>query len=89
MDDSKINSGLGELRDRVGNLERGLADNTATTKRIETSTHEMVEIFESWKGAMKVLEGIGKLAKPMSYIAALAASMAGIWVAIKTGIMPK
>lgn len=87
--EEQLSSGIGELRDRVGNLERGLAENTATTKRIETSTHEMVEIFDSWKGAMKVLEGIGKLAKPMSYIAALAASVTGIWVAIKTGIMPK
>lgn len=89
MSDKDVESGLGELRDRVGNLERGLADNTAATKRIETSTHEIIEMFESWKGAMKVLEGIGKLAKPMSYVAAFAAAVTSIWVAIKTGIMPK
>ncbi len=70
-------------------LETGLAENTAATKRIESNTSEIIDLFDSFKGAMKVLEGIGKLAKPMSYIAALAASVAAVWAAIKTGMMPK
>lgn len=89
MQERIVESGLGELRERVGHLENGLAENTAATKRIETDTSEMVEMFRSWQGAMRVLEGIGKLAKPVSYIAAVGASVAGIWAAIKTGVMPK
>lgn len=87
MDD--IESGLGELRERVGHLEKGLAENTAATKRIETNTAEIIDMFGNFKGAMRVLEGIGKLARPVSYIAAVGASAAGIWAAVKTGIMPK
>lgn len=89
MEDDQIGSGLGELRDRVGMLETGLAENTAATKRIESNTSEIIDMFGNFKGAMRVLEGIGKLAKPMSYIAALAASVAAVWAAIKTGIGPK
>ncbi|MBT2326138.1 hypothetical protein J7E62_27800 [Variovorax paradoxus] len=76
-------SGLGELRDRVGKLEQGLAENTATTKRIESDTSELVEMFRSWKGAMKVLETIGKAAKPLAAIVALAAAMGGWWASWK------
>lgn len=89
MDEKVVESGIGELRDRVGMLETGLAENTAATKRIESNTSEIIDLFDSFKGAMKVLEGIGKLAKPMSYIAAFAASVAAVWAAIKTGIGPK
>jgi hypothetical protein len=89
MNENNVESGLGELRDRVGKLEDGLAENTAATKRIETNTSDIIELFDSFKGAMKVLEGIGKLARPMGYIVACAASIAALWTAIKTGIMPK
>lgn len=85
MDERKVETGIGELRDRVGNLERGLADNTATTKRIETSTHEMVELFQSWKGAMKVLETIGKAAKPLAAIATLGGAIGAWWVNWRVG----
>lgn len=75
-----VESGIGELRDRVGNLEKGLADNTATTKRIEMDTAEMLDIFKSWQGAMKVLEMIGKAAKPLAAIATFAAAVGAWWI---------
>jgi len=84
-DINDIPSGLGELRDRVGNLERGLADNTATTKRIETDTNEMIEMFRSWQGAMKVLETIGKAAKPLAAIVSLAVAVGAYFAHWKGG----
>lgn len=84
-DINDIPSGLGELRDRVGNLERGLADNTATTKRIETDTNEMIEMFRSWQGAMKVLEVIGKAAKPLAAIVSLAVAVGAYFAHWKGG----
>ncbi len=42
-----------------------LAENTETIKEIKTDTADMLEVFESWKGAMRVMEMIGKLAKPL------------------------
>ena len=88
-----IPSGLGELRDRVGNLESrfdsmqaDLAENTASTKRVETNTSDLVEAFDSLKGAFKVFNWIGKAAKPLSYIAAAAAAIVSLWTAFKAGV---
>ncbi|WP_020722921.1 hypothetical protein [Variovorax atrisoli] len=89
---------LGELRDRVGNLEEGfgtfqteLAENTAATKRIEGNTAELIEAFANVKGAFKVLNWIGKFARPLGYIAGLLAAVASLWTAYKTGttVTPK
>lgn len=66
-----------------------LAENTETIKQIKTDTADMLDVFESWKGAMKALEMIGKLAKPLGYVIGLGASIAAFWTAIKSGISPK
>ena len=66
-----------------------LAANTETIAQIKTDTAEMLSVFESWKGAMRAMEMLGKLAKPLGYIVGLGASMAAFWVALKSGINPK
>ena len=66
-----------------------LAENTETIKEIKTDTADMLEVFESWKGAMRVMEMIGKLAKPLGYIVGLGASIAAFWTAMKSGVSPK
>lgn len=66
-----------------------LAENTNATKRIEANTAEMLDVFESWKGAMKVLTWIGKAAKPIGYVVGLGVSIAAFWTSIKSGIQPK
>lgn len=77
-----VHSDLGDLRDRVGNLERGLAENTAATKRIESDTSEMVEMFRLSKSGFKVLGYIGSAIK---WTAGIAAAVATAWVAIRGG----
>lgn len=66
-----------------------LAENTSATKRVEQNTSEMLDVFEGWKGAMKVLTWIGKAAKPLGYIVGLGASIAAFWTAMKSGVSPK
>lgn len=66
-----------------------LAENTGATKRIESNTAEMLDVFESWKGAMKVLNWIGKAAKPVGWIVGMGASIAAFWTAMKSGVHPK
>lgn len=66
-----------------------LKENTDATKRIEANTAEMLDVFESFKGAMKVLNWIGKAAKPMGYVVGLCASIAAFWAALKGGVSPK
>ena len=66
-----------------------LAENTETIKEIKTDTADMLEVFESWKGAMRVMEMLGKLAKPLGYIVGFGASVAAFWASMKSGISPK
>ena len=66
-----------------------LAENTATIQEIKTDTAEMLTVFKSWQGAMKVMEMIGKLAKPLGYIVGFGASVAAFWTAMKSGVGPK
>ena len=80
MNEKIVESGLGELRDRVGNLEKGLSENTATTKRIETDTSEMLELFKSAKGGFRMLEVMGSAFK---WTVAVAASITALWLSLK------
>ena len=66
-----------------------LAENTETIKEIKTDTADMLEVFESWKGAMRVMEMLGKLAKPLGYIVGFGASVAAFWASMKSGVSPK
>lgn len=66
-----------------------LKENTEAINAIKSDTADMLATFESWRGAMRVLEAIGKLAKPVGYIVGLGASMAAFWTALKGGINPK
>ena len=66
-----------------------LAKNAETIKKIKTDTADMLEVFESWKGAMRVMEMLGKLAKPLGYIVGFGASVAAFWASMKSGVSPK
>lgn len=71
------------------NFQRLLKENTDATNSIKADTAELVEAFHSFKGAMKVLEWIGRAAKPIGYIAGFCASMYAFWTAVKSGVTPK
>ena len=66
-----------------------LKEITDATNSIKADTAELLEAFRSFKGAMKVLEWIGKAAKPMGYVVGLGASIAAFWTAMKSGVPPK
>jgi hypothetical protein len=66
-----------------------LKENTDATNAIKADTAELLEAFRSFKGAMKVLEWIGKAAKPLGYIATFVGAIVGIWAALKSGVTPK
>ena len=68
---------------------RLLKENTDATNAIKADTAELLEAFRSFKGAMKVLEWIGKAAKPLGYVAGFCASMYAFWTAVKSGVTPK
>ena len=66
-----------------------LKENTDATNAIKADTAELLEAFRSFKGAMKVLEWIGKAAKPLGYIVGVCASITAFWTAMKSGVTPK
>lgn len=62
-----------------------IAENTASTKRIEADTSELVAMLKAAKGAIKVLNFIGSLAKPMAAIISLAVAIWGFVAIVKGG----
>lgn len=86
MGDQEMTSGLGELRDRVGHLETRFAgleskldENTTATKSIASDTADLVEFT-------RAAAWVAKIAKPLSYVAALSASCVAMWAAFKAGV---
>lgn len=63
--DQRLDAGAQKMRD----LRTELAENTLVTQRVEVNTAELVELLGSFKGAMAVLTMLGKLARPLAYIA--------------------
>ena len=69
--------------ERMTRIEGDLAKNTALTQQLAVNTAEIVAFFTAVKGAFKVLDWIGKLAKPIGAIAATVASIAGAWAVFR------
>ena len=71
------------LQVQIDGLRTAIADNTALTQQIYTSTADLVEAFGALRGGLKVLETIGRLARPISYIAAAIGAGIGIWQTLR------
>ncbi len=87
---------MDELVGKVNAIEKDhaaaramLKENTEAINAIKSDTADMLATFESWRGAMRVLEAIGRLAKPVSYIVGLVASIAAFYTAVKSGVGTK
>lgn len=70
-------------------LSEQLAENTAETIAAKENTAQIISLMESWQGAIRVLEAIGRVFKPIGYVALVFSAMAAGWASIKTGISPK
>ena len=66
-----------------------LKENTEAINAIKSDTADMLATFESWRGAMRVLEAIGRFAKPVGYIVGMLASAAAFYTALKSGVGTK
>ena len=87
---------MDELVGKVNAIEKDqaaakalLKENTEAINAIKANTADMLATFESWRGAMRVLEAIGRLARPVSYIVGLVASIAAFYTAVKSGVGTK
>lgn len=64
---------VNDLKERVDALEVGLSENTRLTKSTNEKTQEMYEAFSALSGGFKVIEFLGKLAKPLLWVVGLSA----------------
>ena len=90
--DKRMNSLADEItavKREQAESRRLLKENTDATNAIKADTAELLGVFESFKAALKVLEWIGKAAKPLGYIVGACASVAAFWTAMKSGVTPK
>jgi len=71
------------LAARVDKLEQHMKTNMVKIDHIDRNTKSLVETFEALGGGFKVLQGIGRLAKPISYITAALVGMVAVWNAFK------
>lgn len=79
--DNRLNDGADTMR----HLRTELAENTTATKQVQADTGELVSLLNSFKGAMVVLDKLGKLARPLSYIVMLCSAAWGFVTVIKGG----
>lgn len=56
---------------RMDKMEERIEACTEATERVDRNTSELVSILSSWKGAMAVLDFMGKVAKPLAAIGAV------------------
>jgi hypothetical protein len=82
-----------ESENRFNRLEQNLAENTRKTSKIDqmlTSLSEelgeMIEVAKAAKGAIKVLNWVGALAKPLGYIAIFVGACVSAYTALKSGL---
>lgn len=80
---SAINSRLDDGEVAMRGLQEGLRKNTELTTEIRDDTSEVVAFFRDMKGAFRVLNFIGLIAKPVGTLVVVAGS---IWAAIKSGV---
>lgn len=72
---------------RMQALEDELQRNTEATERIEKSVRELLAWLEACRGAIRVLNAVGSLARPLAYVAGLATAVGSAWAAWR-GITP-
>ena len=81
----KVDRRLQDGDERMQTMADGLAENTTATQAIKADTEELVDLLHSVKGALKVLDMLARLARPLGFMAAAGASFYAFYVALKGG----
>ena len=88
-----INEKFAKGSQRMERIERDLVEATSELKRVRQDyqdlngqLQDLLDFFNAMRGALKVLNWLGKLAKPMAYLIMLGSAVVGLWTAVKTGV---
>jgi hypothetical protein len=65
--------------ERMEEIEAKIDLQAEATQRVEHSTAGLVELVNSWAGAMKTIEATGKLLKPLTWIVGFISAVLGLW----------
>lgn len=75
-----------EIVERQLAIEARIALVEADIRQIRHDTSDMIEMFRALSGGFKVLTWLGKLARPIGYMAACVAAIAGAWATLRAGV---
>ena len=78
-----LNERLIEGDKRMARIEGDLAQTRDELHALREQLGEMLEFLQAMRGALKVLNWLGKLAKPMAYIVGLVTACVSFWAALK------
>lgn len=77
-DEHRPEAFMKSLHERVLQMEQDMAQNaqatarnTASIETIRQNTQDIVDTFHALSGGFKVLQGLGRVAKPLAYIVGL------------------
>jgi hypothetical protein len=79
---------ISTLQEGFETLKLELAANTAATNEIKTGVKDLVDMFQAWKGALRVLGWLGSVAKWVGAIGAGFAGVYGAYTAFRFGVSP-
>ena len=79
----QINERFDKGSERMAAIERDLKAVAQELQELKQQLAEMLEFFTAMKGAFKVLNWVGKVAKPLAAIVMLGGACVGFWTAIK------
>ena len=81
----QVNKRFNQGSKRMAAIERDLKVATQELHERNQQMAELLEFFTAMKGAFKVLNWVGKVAKPLAAIVMLGGACVGFWTAIKGG----
>jgi hypothetical protein len=81
----QVNQRLNDGGLQMKAMHTELQANTAATLQVQADTAELVSLLNSFKGAFKVFDLVGKAAKPLSYIAMAVSALWGLFTVVKGG----
>ena len=79
----QVNKRFNQGSERMAAIERDLKVATQELHERNQQMSELLEFFTAMKGAFKVLNWVGKVAKPLAAIVMLGGACVGFWTAIK------
>ncbi len=92
---AEVNRRLDDGAVTMEQLKADLHANTEATKEsrqvsdaVKQDTAELISLFKSFQGAMQVLEMLGRLAKPLTYLTMLGTALWGVISIFKSGGAP-